>query len=214
MPATAGVAVLSLTTLSWTVPFGSSADNGTNAFNVIAPLSPHQSIVVDDVSYTLPIADWTSVPHVPRSSIDGETIWLARCIYSETKDPREMELVAWVVRNRVETGYRGRMTYQSAVLDPYQFSAFNHDSPTRGFYVSLDRDHEFLGWQEALRIAYLVRTNDGRRRPFSSETRHFYSEISMVGRSSPYWSSGYTPVSPRGEFRLDERRFRFYEDVL
>lgn len=180
----------------------------------LEPLSPHQILEVNGVDYARPISDWSSIPDIPATSIDSETVWLARCIYSETKDPREMELVAWVVRNRVETGYRGRTTYESTVLDPRQFSAFNDDSPSLGFYSRLDKHHELLGWQEALRIAYLVRTDDGRRRPFSELTRHFYSEVSMAGYASPYWSSGYTPVNPGGEFEIDERRFRFYEDIL
>lgn len=210
------MATLSLFSLSWTIPNTNTNGDG-EAKRVVAqlmPLSPHQVLQVNGVGYTLPISDWQTIPGIPVSSIDDETLWLARCIYSETKDPREMELVAWVVRNRVETDYRGRDTYQSTVLDPRQFSAFNNDSPTVNFYTRLETHHELLGWQEALRIAYLVRTDDGRRRPFSELTRHFYSEVSMAGFASPYWSSGYTPVNPGGEFEIDERRFRFYEDIL
>lgn len=48
---------------------------------------------------------------------EDEILWLARTIFSETKRPHEQELVAWVVRNRVETGYRGNATYEAAVLD-------------------------------------------------------------------------------------------------
>ncbi len=58
------------------------------------------------------------------ADLEEPTLWLARAIYSETKLPHEQELVAWVVRNRVETAYRGRRTYRAVVLDPYQFSAF------------------------------------------------------------------------------------------
>ncbi len=51
------------------------------------------------------IVDVRRLPVLPPQElkkIDNETLWLARCIYSETKRPEEQELVAWVVRNRVE----------------------------------------------------------------------------------------------------------------
>ncbi len=209
--ATAGLVAASLFGLSWTTQ-GPSIEFGV-PLPAVDPISPHQKLSVEGVAYVRPISDWSNIPTVPLELIDEETVWLARCIFSETKDAREMELVAWVVRNRVETGYRGKNTYKSTVLDPFQFSAFNDESTTRDFYASLQKHHDFLGWQEALRIAYLVRTDDGRRRPFSEATRHFYSEVSMVGRTSPVWSSGYEPVVTPGDFEVDERRFRFYEDI-
>ena len=65
------------------------------------------------------------IPPFSRDAVSEDVLWLARCIYSETKRAPEQELVAWVIRNRVETGYRGQRSYEGAVLDPYQFSAFN-----------------------------------------------------------------------------------------
>ncbi len=150
---------------------------------------------------------------LPPDRIDVETLWLARCIYSETKRPDEMELVAWVVRNRVETEYRGRNSYRDVVLDPYQFSAFNPSSRKRWFYSDLDPATEIRSWQKALAIAYTVRQAAPTYRPFSIKTRHFYSERSMVGRQHPEWALGKTPVMPLRDFALDERRFRFYDDV-
>ncbi|WP_243663594.1 cell wall hydrolase [Rhodothermus marinus] len=74
---------------------------------------------------------------MPPEAIDSETLWLARVIYSETKRPEEMELVAWVVRNRVETRFRGKATYRDVVLDPFQFSAFIPYNPRRQYYMRL-----------------------------------------------------------------------------
>jgi hypothetical protein len=150
---------------------------------------------------------------LPLDRIDTETLWLARCIYSETKRPDEMELVAWVVRNRVETEYRGRDSYRDVVLDPYQFSAFNPNGEKRWFYSDLDPSAEIHGWQKALAIAYVVRQAAPTYRPFPIKTRHFYSERSMVGNPHPEWALGRTPVLPQRDFILDERRFRFYADV-
>lgn len=149
----------------------------------------------------------------PLEKIDSETLWLARAIYSETKRPEEMELVAWVVRNRVETRYRGKASYESAVLDPFQFSAFNPGDRKRTYYSSLTPQSKARGFDNALRIAFSVRHADASYRPFSKKTRHFYSERSMVGVKHPNWASGGTKVNPQRTFEIDEQRFRFFEGV-
>lgn len=152
------------------------------------------------------------LPPVPPEAIDTETLWLARVIYSETKRPEEMELVAWVVRNRVETQYRGKTTYRDVVLDPFQFSAFIPYNPRRHYYLRLTPHSRAPGWQQALSIAYYVRFADTTHRPFSIRTRHFYSEQSMTGRLLPVWAEGVHPIRPM-RYQVDERRFRFYEDI-
>ncbi len=153
------------------------------------------------------------VKPLPPEKLDSETLWLARVIYSETKRPEEMELVAWVVRNRVETGYRGKSSYQSAVLDPYQFSAFNPGGRKRAHYSSLTHDSKARGFESAVSIAYSVRHADSNYRPFSINTRHFYSEQSMVGVRHPAWANGGRKVTPQRPFDVEERRFRFFENV-
>lgn len=166
----------------------------------------------DDLVYSIR-SDPQKLSVLPPDKIDTETLWLARCIYSETKRPDEMELVAWVVRNRVETSYRGRKSYRDVVLDPYQFSAFNPSSHKRWFYADLDPATQIRSWQRALAIAYTVRQAAPTYRPFPIKTRHFYSERSMVGRQHPEWALGKTPVMPNRDFAIDERRFRFYDGV-
>lgn len=150
---------------------------------------------------------------LPSSRIDSETLWLARAVYSETKRAAEMELVAWVIRNRVETSYRGRKSYRDVVLDPFQFSAFNPGNGNRWYYANLDPQTDIQSWQRALTIAYRVRLAEPEYRPFSIKTRHFYSERSMLGSSYPNWAAGKRPVIPQRRFTIDERRFRFYEGV-
>src|SRR5690554_7236907 len=83
---------------------------------------------------------------------EDEMLWLARCIYSESDRPHEQELVAWVVRNRVETGYRGR-TYREVVLEDRQFSAFNDPTPRRARILALDASSRSAPWRTALAIA-------------------------------------------------------------
>ncbi|MFP4228046.1 MAG: hypothetical protein ACLFTE_04370 [Salinivenus sp.] len=165
-----------------------------------------------NAAYGAPDADPTGPVRTP-SDVDESTIWLARAIYSETKLPHEQELVAWVIRNRVETQYRGRRTYKEVVLDPYQFSAFNPNSPKRSFYSSLDPELPLSMWQQALWIAYYVRHADAAYRPFSAETRHFFSEQSMRGRRMPMWANQHQYVSPDWTYQVDQRRFRFYEEI-
>lgn len=153
------------------------------------------------------------LPLVPAEAMDSETLWLARCIYSETNRPEEQELIAWVVRNRVESSYRNKKTYRQVVLDPFQFSAFNQDSEKSTFYRALNLNHNHEGWKRALTIAYYVRHARPHYRPFSDQTLHFYSEQSMVGRKKPVWAKGLAPVETPQRYRLDERRFRFYEGI-
>lgn len=142
--------------------------------------------------------------------IDSETLWLARCIYSESDRPHEQELVAWVVRNRVATGYRGERSYEGVVLDPRQFSAFNGENPRRGHYLSLQPEDGAPGWRRALLIAAYVRRAPWSRRPFGVGVRHFYSEVSMVGRRHPTWAEGETPVRANRPYDVDPFRFRFF----
>ena len=151
-----------------------------------------------------------AVPGAGRTLvIDPETLWLARCMYSESDLPHEQELVAWVVRNRVATGYRGRHTYRDVVLDPEQFSAFNPESGRRWYYASLVPGTRGGAWQRTLAIAAFVRHAPWSRRPFGVGVRHFYSEISMVGRRAPLWALGQRPVQPDRAIPVDPFRFRF-----
>jgi hypothetical protein len=150
-------------------------------------------------------------PAFTAEAVTDDALWLARVIYSETKRPYEQELVAWVVRNRVETAYRGKDTYRNVVLDPWQFSAFNRNAPKRAHYTGLTAESQAAGWQTALQIAMDVVAAPAYERPFAQDTRHFYSEISMVGRRAPAWANGQRPVSLDRE--IDPRRFRFFRAI-
>ncbi|HEX9951607.1 MAG TPA: cell wall hydrolase [Rubricoccaceae bacterium] len=153
-----------------------------------------------------------AVPAFDADHVSPDVLWLARCAYSETKKPHEQELVAWVIRNRVETGYRGQHTYSGVVTDPYQFSAFNPGSSTRMLYTNLGPTSASAGWMRALEVAHDVYYAPATARPFDATTRHFYSERSMVGGAAPTWAVGHRPVRPAAS-RIDPRRFRFYSGV-
>ncbi len=156
-----------------------------------------------------------AVKPLPVAYIDTETLWLARVIYSESKRIEEQELVAWVVRNRVETAYRGKRTYEDVALDPYQFSAFNPNSRKHRYYSNLDADSQARGWQKTIAIAYYVRHAREEHRPFPIKTRHFYSEQALPEDvDHPKWTIGLEPVVPRRPLQLDAQRFRFYSGVV
>jgi hypothetical protein len=159
-------------------------------------------------------------PPVNHAVEQEDVVWLARCIFSESKRPEEQRLVAWVVRNRVETEYRGKGTYKRVVLDPYQFSAFNPGSPERRFYSRLDRTDSLPGWQTALSIAQEVMQANADERPFPLETRHFFSERSMPGvihpdsgATQPEWADDAGAMVVRN-VSIDAWRFRFLSGVM
>ena len=175
---------------------------------VVAPVVPSDSLIEAVLKHP------RRVQPVPPEHIDTETLWLARVIYSESKRLEEQELVAWVVRNRVETSYRGKGTYQNVALDPYQFSAFNPNSRKHRYYSTLDVTSQASGWQQTLSLAYYVRHAPALLRPFSATTRHFFSENAMIGRDRPAWTKGRQPVVPQRSLQPDAQRFRFYEGVI
>jgi hypothetical protein len=216
IPALAGTEVLPL--LKGDKPVALHAPVGVGNLHAFGPMShligsPYairqeaNSLILPDIKRLAPL------PPTMLRRMDSETLWLARVIFSETKQPEEQELVAWVVRNRVETGYRGKRTYRDAVLDRLQFSAFNPGSPKRDYYSSLTPYSKAAGWQRALRIAHQVRQMPLTLRPFSNTTRHFYSEQSMVGQKHPTWAKGQHAVTPRRLFALDAKRFRFFKNI-
>jgi hypothetical protein len=173
------------------------------------------SVDRDVLAETMPAVEAPSLdqeaPAFAADAVSEDALWLARVIYSETKRPDEQELVAWVVRNRVETAYRGNGTYRAVVLDPWQFSAFNRNAPKRAHYTGLNAESRAAGWQTALAIAAEVVEAPAYERPFARDTRHFYSERSMVGRSAPAWANGKRPVALDRE--VDPRRFRFFRAI-
>lgn len=153
-----------------------------------------------------------AVPTFSVAQVTDDVLWLARAIYSETKRSHEQELVAWTIRNRVETNYRGKSTYESVVLDPWQYSAFNENSPKRHHYVTLEATSTAKGFESALRVAHAVYHAADADRPFDPTTRHFYSERSMVGGQTPAWAVGQQPVH-LADHDVDPRRFRFYAAI-
>jgi hypothetical protein len=144
-------------------------------------------------------------------SDESEILWFARILYSETKDSNEMRLIAWVVRNRVETNYRGN-TYQSVAQSKNQFSGLSPADPNYKINTTLDYDDTIPAWKNALSVAKEVFYAPDSERPFAQNVRHFYSPVSTS--TSPSWAHKedlalVVPSStPSGA-----PRFEFYSDV-
>lgn len=147
------------------------------------------------------------LPPIERDDV----LWLARCVYSESDRAHEQRLVAWVVRNRVETSYRGT-TYRDVVLEPRQFSAFNEPSLRRTHILGLDENSPSAAWRQALEAALEVYHAPASQRPFPQTTRHFYSPVSMDGGRTPHWAVGVPSLSST-RLGVDPYRFRFFNGL-
>ncbi len=174
---------------------------------------PVLSIPSYEETYTALQNPWGIDP-VYVGNIDGETLWLARAMFSESKRHDEQELIGWTVRNRVEAVHRGCRTYEECILDPFQFSAFLPGQPKQDYYTDLTETSEVAGWHRTMALAHYIRHADGRLRPFGPSVLHFYSQQSMIDTTLvPDWVGDLVPVVPQRRIQLDVQRFRFYADV-
>jgi len=168
-------------------------ENGSNLFQA-NPETQKQVMLIDE-----------SLAGAERDEI----LWLARILYSETKVPREMELVAWVARNRVESGYTGN-TYEEVAKSKYQFSGLNSFDKQYWRNINMSYESKDPAWKNALDIANKVYYADDSERPFPSSVKHFYSPVSVA---KPTWAQGKRPyrvVSTGNGYKI---RFAFYDSV-
>ena len=144
--------------------------------------------------------------------VSREILWLARIIYSETKKANEQVLVAWVVRNRVETNYHGGDTYHDVATAKGQFSGLN---PSDAQYLhNISRNYKSGGesWVKALDVAEAVYSSPSFLRPFPKTVRHFYSPRSV--KVDPEWAAELKPVLVTRDLSEDRNiRFAFYNSV-
>jgi hypothetical protein len=139
-----------------------------------------------------------------------EILWLARVIFSETKNEDEMKLIGWVVRNRVKAGYRGT-TYKEVALSKNQFSGLNQTDSQYVVNINMGYKSKNEKWIKALAAASEVYFADEQDRPFSKDVKHFYSPMSVA--ETPNWALegelDYTIPGSDGE----APRFAFYSGV-
>ncbi len=155
-----------------------------------------------------------------------ETMALALGIWTEARDNRdasvrreEMIRVGGVIRNRAQTGYRGKNTILATVLAPSQFSHFNNSNNPERLALesgSVQTVRNLMNgrprWNEVLDIARDL-ISGAIADPWGGMTtvRHYYSPRSMIPRSRvPPW------VVPGKEVdvpSIPDDRFRWYRDI-
>ena len=140
-----------------------------------------------------------------------DVLWLSRILYSESKVREEQIIVAWVVRNRVESGYRGAQSYKDVAISPAQFSGlWPSDSQ---YKLNISRDYKIKGdraWDQAIAIAQAVYFAPETLRPIPGTVRHFYSPMSVS--RDPNWIND---KKPSVVLRSDDGavRFAFYDGI-
>ncbi|MEK7606389.1 MAG: cell wall hydrolase [Patescibacteria group bacterium] len=141
--------------------------------------------------------------------VNDEVLWLARAVYSESKRAEEQALVAWVIRNRVESTFFPD-TYRDVVLQRGQFSGMHATDAQYWTNISLDYDDESPAWDTALSIARAVYFADAVLRPLPATVLHFYSPMSMLG--TPSWAKDLSPVHSVRDG--ESVRFAFFANVM
>jgi spore germination cell wall hydrolase CwlJ-like protein len=162
------------------------------------------------LSNPMPVAANTEGTNAITVNVDDEVLWFARAVYSETKIPSEQTLVAWVIRNRVESD-KYPDTYKGVVLQPGQFSGFSiRDAQYRINSTLTFEDHN-PAWDSAVTIAQAVYTAPDALRPMSKYVMHFYSPISVL--HTPSWAEGREADHIVRDTKTDGVRFAFYADI-
>jgi hypothetical protein len=156
-------------------------------------------------------ASAASTGMVEAERIDEEILWFARTVYSETKKPEEQTLVAWVIRNRVESEYYPN-TYKEVVLQKGQFSGMHATDKQYHINTTLTFEDSNPTWDSAVSIARAVYSADPILRPIGKGVMHFYSPISMVG--SPSWAQGIEPAHTVRDSSTNAVRFAFYSGIV
>ena len=142
---------------------------------------------------------------------EQEILWLARGVYSETKNEEEMRLIAWVIRNRVETKYRGT-TYREVLLSERQFSGLHASSSEYKNNLSLGYDDmKNKDWRMALSVAKEIYTEDESLRPFPKTVRHFFSPALID--ATPEWARKESPYQNIAYMEITKPNFIFYNAI-
>jgi|GEM_PF-3011419 spore germination cell wall hydrolase CwlJ-like protein len=141
---------------------------------------------------------------------DEEILWFARAIYSETKIASEQKLVAWVIRNRVESD-KYPNSYRDVVLQSGQFSGFSISDRQYHINTSMTFEDSSPSWDSAVAIAREVYTAPEALRPLSKTVMHFYSPISVS--RTPLWAQGRVAEHIVRDNKTEGIRFAFYADI-
>lgn len=147
-----------------------------------------------------------------QDQIERDVLLLARAVYSETKKEKngEMVKVACVIRNRVETEYRGT-TYEEVIFAKNQFSGFSPWDKQYWVNMTMDYSDTNSAWRNALKVSEMVYEYGDLLCHYPKTVRHFYSPIAVS--KTPNWALGREPYEII--YASDGRavRFAFYDGV-
>lgn len=145
-----------------------------------------------------------------KGDVNSEILWFARTIYSETKTAEEQTLVAWVIRNRVESALYPE-TYKEVVLQKGQFSGMHPSDAQYWTNVTLGFEDHSPSWDSAVSIAKAVYFADPILRPLPKTVMHFYSPVSVT--RTPSWAEGLEPAHTVRDAKTNSVRFAFFADI-
>jgi len=190
-----------------------------------AIVEKHKKIMKDGVTFALLIAVVFSMSAlttvadevsedlreaVEDSVTNREILWFARTIYSETKKKEEQLLIAWVIRNRVES-QKFPDTYEAVVRQPRQFSGLNPSDQQYWVNVGMQYGESGPGWDSALAVAEAVYSANSIFRPFATNVLHFYSPRSVA--STPSWAADIKATHVVRDTETESIRFALYAGV-
>ncbi|HKJ75510.1 MAG TPA: cell wall hydrolase [Alphaproteobacteria bacterium] len=131
-------------------------------------------------------------------SIDDFVVF-ARTVWGEARGEPELgqEAVAWVIVNRLRSGYRGAETLSDVCRARLQFSCWNPDDPNAAL---LDRVN-FTRTSFCRVFAAVCRVWSGEVPDPTNGARHYHNH-----RVAPAWSRGHHPTAVIGNHV-------FYDDI-
>ena len=138
-----------------------------------------------------------------------EILWLARALYSETKNIEEMKTIGCVVKNRVAVDYRGT-NYESVVRAPGQFSGLEPGDPQYYRNTHMTYKDNLSVWRSALRVASEIYSGQYVCE-IPSSILHFYSPASVS--HTPSWADGETPVLVLRDTETDDPNFVLFSNI-
>lgn len=158
-----------------------------------------------------PVAEKAITPTVSARTVEVSkpmmvdpdvVLWLARGAYTETKRPEEAVEIMWVIRRRVEAGYRGERTYWGVLHDHAQFSAFLEPAKRKELQrLTADfRSPTHPNWPIFLEIARQVVAGEADSR-LDDDCLHFFAPK----LASPAWATSNPIAVGRFEFHCGVR---------
>lgn len=116
--------------------------------------------------------------------------WIARAVYSESKQFSNYEYIAWAIRNRMAS-YDYPDNARSVVLQEDQFSAFENPEKREKLIDMTYPETKNTYFRRAYRIALYALNTNYRLNPMQG-VKHFYMKDTLkeqYGKAKPHWAN-------------------------